>query len=149
MNCNCQTTAHDPGCFFATLYPTTKQVKEFAENLMDPVLMHKEIKGLLEIIAGKDKELGALNLQISELQNALKFATDFIDPDVGPSPYSNKSITVTLRKILAEYGKFAEKPKGVSPVDEHACATCGSAGLRDVSHAPCHPVAEKRKGETT
>lgn len=73
--------------------------------------LRMQIMTLTDVNASLVEKIDSMVLQISELQNALKFATDFIDPDVGPSPYSNKSITVTLRKILAEYGKFAEKPQ--------------------------------------
>lgn len=78
---------------------------------------------------------GELKNKIHDLQSALKFAADFIDPDTGPSPYSNKSIVVTLRKILAEYNicdctvgshlkdcKFAGKR-----IDEpDKCGVCGA-----------------------
>lgn len=90
--------------------------------------------------ADSQDEVRRLTLQNSELREALKVLLE--DMKGGPTGVC----IVAAQKARAALG-LIEKPKGVSPVDEHACATCGSAGLRDVSHAPCHPVAEKRKCE--
>jgi hypothetical protein len=51
--------------------PTLKEVGAFVKELMDPELMHKEIKGLLEIIAGKDKEIEALRKTLGQIESAV------------------------------------------------------------------------------
>lgn len=88
----------------------------FIVELQDTI---KSLRGVVEYRGRLNDEL---KNKIHDLQNALKFATDFIDPASGTSPYSNQSIVVTLRKIMAEHNicdctvgshlkdcKFAEK----------------------------------------
>jgi hypothetical protein len=82
-------------------------------------------------------ELARASLQKEELKQAL--AAMVTHPKLYPNA-GDWRIAQAQKALLVAEGAVVEKP-----VDERACCICGGAGLRDIGHAPCVPVAEKRK----
>jgi len=78
-----------------------RQVKTFTDGLFNPENLHREIKGLLEVIAEKDKELGASQLQVEALRATLG--------RISTVAFSHKCEEVEIIREVAREALCAEK----------------------------------------